>query len=415
MTRRSDNAAQQSDADDRITVLHVDDAVSFGGSLMVVSHLVKYLDNKRFRSVVVGEAEPEVLEHLFGDRATIYRIPRAFNYVHWYRAQQAFAVIPFQWLRRLLSYLLTVVRSLLNIPYQIRLASVVVREKVDIIHQANGFARFLFLLLGRPAVATMAGIPKHRYSPLYRFLLSSLRRHIMISGVVRDAHLRAGGREDLAEIIPNPCDPEPISPEERTAVRERFGFTPDDRVFGIVGRVVEWKGQREFLAAAEITLDRIPEANAAIVGDAADAGAGGVSSYFNGLRETARGSEHGDRIHFLGYMENVRDAYALLDVLVHASIEPEPFGLVIIEAMGHGIPVVAAETGAPPEIIEHGRDGYLVDPRDPEAMADAIIKLLTDDDLRDAMGSAGREKVYDRYHAREYARKLEEVYEEVLS
>ena len=96
---------------------------------------------------------------------------------------------------------------------------------------------------------------------------------------------------------------------------------------------------------------------------------------------------------------------------MHASVEPEPFGLVLVEAMAAGKPVVATAQGGPLEIVEEGITGFLVPPGDAEALAGALGKLLADEGLGRRMGEAGRQRAWERFSVERMVRELEEVYE----
>ena len=104
-----------------------------------------------------------------------------------------------------------------------------------------------------------------------------------------------------------------------------------------------------------------------------------------------------------------------MDVCVHTSIEPEPFGLVITEAMLYGIPVVASDRGAPKEIVEDGLSGFLIDPEDTGKLAETIIQLLSDESLRYEIGNKGSERVKKVYNLTEFGHSLNEVYLKAIS
>ena len=378
--------------------------------MVVTSLLVKYMDPRRYRAVVVGEAEDDVLQYQFGKIATYYRIRRAYGYHERLRLRQAFGPRPI-WTRRLLRGVLHRMRLLTNLPYHLRLAAVVLRERVDLIHHSNGLVRPFLALFGRPMVGTLQGLRERRLSLLQRLALKRFRLFIMISQVVHERYLAIGGRPEIAVLIPNPCDPTEIPEGLRTRARAELGVSRGAKLFGIVGRVVPWKGQREFLTAADKVLADNTNAVAVIVGDAAD----GADDYFDELRGMAAASPFADRIIFTGYVEDMKRIYAALDVAVHASIRPEPFGLVITEALGHGIPIVAAASGGPAEVVEHGVDGFLVDPTNAPAMAAAVSTLLSDDLLRGQMGQRGKEKAFSStYHAKPYAGRVQDLYDTIF-
>ena len=193
-------------------------------------------------------------------------------------------------------------------------------------------------------------------------------------------------------------------------MREQYGIEPGQHVFAIVGRIVRWKGHIEFLKAADIVFQSVPQAKGLIVGDFSD----GDSRYQALITRMVDESRFSDRFIFTGYVRDVADLYSIMDVCVHASIDPEPFGLVITEAMAHGVPVVASNRGAPPEIINDGVDGFLVDPAASERLAGVIISLLSDEELRQRIGDKGRERVRKGFRLNTYARAMEKVYMEVL-
>ena len=121
-----------------------------------------------------------------------------------------------------------------------------------------------------------------------------------------------------------------------------------------------------------------------------------------------------DRVIMTGYVRDVSSMYEIMDVCVHASIEPEPFGLVIIEAMANKVPVIASDLGAPKEIITDGTNGYIVSPNQAQALADKVIQLLTDDKQREKMGENARLHVQEHYNDKNYAQTVEKIYADLL-
>ena len=405
-----DAAAEPAGSSAPRTVLYVDDAMSYGGSLVVTALLAKYLDPKRYRAVVVAQVDQSVLHFLFGKTASYHRVPHTYNYLERVQMRDRWGGASAGLVTRALRYALHLVRHVADWRYQLRLAGVILRERVDLIHDSNGYVSPFLALLGRPMVGTLQGFTKP-YGWLQRMALRRFGAFIMISSAVRDHYIACGGRPEIVRLLPNPCDPQPITDELRERMRKKFGLRAGAKVFGIIGRVVEWKGQREFLAAALLVLAEIPDAVAMIVGDAAD----GTEAYFEELRSTAAASPFRDRVLFTGYVEETVGVYAVLDVAGHASITPEPFGLVVIEAPGHGVPIVAANDGGPLDIVEDGVDGFLVDPRDTRALASAISRLLRDDALRARVGAKGREKVMTKYHAKPYTEQVQTLYDGILN
>ena len=389
-------------------MLYIDEGTSFGGSLVVVSHLIRYLP-ENYRAVVVSETDDELLEFLYPTAEGRYVVKRRFNYTHWDRVRPTIRKFPTRILRSLLSMLVTIVAGLCNAGYYFRVWRIVRRHNVGLIHHANGASHLLLTFFGCANVATMQGIKTTSFSAAQRWAHQRMQSFVMISEAAREAYLRFGGREEITTTIPNPCDPKPVAVSEHAAIRERFGLKEGERSFAIFGRVVHWKGQKEFAQAALKVLEQVPNAKALIVGDAADGG----RDYLDEVRAIIDASPHGERVIWTGYVADVHELYSVIDIAVHASIVPEPFGLVVIEPMGYGKPIVAANAGGPVEIVESGVDGYLVDPRDTDALASTITQLLTDDALRERIGAAAKAKVEAHYHARRYAEKISAIYEKI--
>jgi glycosyltransferase involved in cell wall biosynthesis len=170
--------------------------------------------------------------------------------------------------------------------------------------------------------------------------------------------------------------------------RSTLGAAHGEPLVGIVGRLQPWKGQHVFLRAAARVVQSNSHARFAVVGDAI----GGFSrDYPEHLRELAASLGIADRVCFAGERRDVAGVMKALDVFVHASTD-EPFGIVVVESLAAGTPVVATRGGGVPEIVSDGENGFLVPAGDDAAMASRIGALLSDDALRRRFAAAGRER-----------------------
>lgn len=145
-------------------------------------------------------------------------------------------------------------------------------------------------------------------------------------------------------------------------------------VIGLVGQIAHWKGQDVLIRAAPEVLAEVPGARFAIVG--ACLFPENEQRYEAGLGDLLRDLDLDDQVRLLGSIEPIEPVMAALDVLVHASRRPEPFGRVIIEALVQGTPVVTTNRGAGPELVPD-HVGRVVQADDPSALATALIDLLT--------------------------------------
>jgi glycosyltransferase involved in cell wall biosynthesis len=178
---------------------------------------------------------------------------------------------------------------------------------------------------------------------------------------------------------------------------------------GMVGRLAPWKGQHVFLDGFRQAFGHGSE-SAVIVG----APLFGEDWYEADLRRRAQVLGLNGRIVFAGFREDIWTALGEIDILVHASVTPEPFGQVIVEGMSAGLPVVATDAGGPAEIIEDGVDGLLYPPGDADALASRLRGLADDPALRARVGAAARESS-KRFTARAAADRVTWVYERVLA
>jgi glycosyltransferase involved in cell wall biosynthesis len=158
-------------------------------------------------------------------------------------------------------------------------------------------------------------------------------------------------------------------------------------VVGLVGRLQPWKGQDRLLEAQSILRDRGHEMHLVIIGgDAYDLS----PAYAESLPRLATRLGLVASVTMTGQVPDAGPYFGQLDVLVNAS-DPEPFGIVLLEGMAHGVPVVAVGSGGPAEFIVDGETGLIARSGDPRALADAIEPLLASEQLRRKLGQAGRE------------------------
>jgi glycosyltransferase involved in cell wall biosynthesis len=179
------------------------------------------------------------------------------------------------------------------------------------------------------------------------------------------------------------------SPAETGRLIENSGGGP---IVGMVGQIARWKGQDVFLQAAKLLAEKLPQAKFLIIGEALF----DEKDFRRELKDFVANNNLQERVIFTGHLENVYPLLQRLDVLAHCSVEPEPFGRVLIEAMALGVPVIAARGGAVEEIIQDREDGLIVIPGDYCQLAAAIEKLLADKPLRSRLASNGAIKARKR-------------------
>ncbi len=174
-----------------------------------------------------------------------------------------------------------------------------------------------------------------------------------------------------------------VSRDEVAALRTELGVGPARKLLGVFGRLAAWKGQAVFLQA----LALVPDAIGVIVGDALF----GEDEYARELYRLVETLGLTDRVKFLGFRSDVPALMSAMDVIVHSSVAPEPFGRVVVEGMLSGRPVIASAAGGVLEIIEDGRSGFLYEPGNAQALAAVMMRVIAEPELASRVAQAGRE------------------------
>jgi glycosyltransferase involved in cell wall biosynthesis len=167
--------------------------------------------------------------------------------------------------------------------------------------------------------------------------------------------------------------------------REALSLPVRGPLIGIFGRLQSWKGMHVLVDAMPAVLAKYPQATALVVGGIWEMEA----EYEKKLHDRARTLGIENRVIFAGHQTNIADWMQACDIIVHAS-DREPFGMVVVEAMALGKPVIAGATGGPREVVTDNVDGFLVGFEDTAGMTGAILRYLDDPEMARRMGEAGR-------------------------
>lgn len=221
-------------------------------------------------------------------------------------------------------------------------------------------------------------LPKHPLSTAIRlFAWLSARTHILaVSHATSRAFCGALDFQGRARTIHNGVDlvNYPLKVVGASTFRERIGIPQSDFVVCAVGQICERKGLRELINAFQRICKSAPRMHLAIVGSVVFKH---EEPYFQTLREMVANSTCADRIHFTGELSNVPEVLQGSDLLVLNSRQ-EPFGLVLVEAMSSGTPVLATRVGGIPEIVTDQVNGWLVEKEDVIGLASKLLNLYLD-------------------------------------
>ncbi len=200
---------------------------------------------------------------------------------------------------------------------------------------------------------------------------------------------------------------------DASATRRALGLPPGEVVVGIVSRLYKWKGHHDLIAALALVARETPNVTLVIVGEDDTRAHPTSESYRGELEAQLRALGLGKKVVFTGFRTDIPELMASFDIFAHPSWE-EPFGMVFLEAMAMAKPVVAWNSGAAPEVISHGETGLLVERGRVPELAEAIVRLARDGELRRRLGENGRERVQTEFTPRRMCEAMTAVYRATL-
>jgi glycosyltransferase involved in cell wall biosynthesis len=288
-----------------------------------------------------------------------------------------------------------------------------VELRIDAVHLNNSCGGDHDLLagafrLGLPTLAHQRGYPQE-VGRIERWFARRLDAILSISNSVTDDLKAKGLYGPNTTLVHDGIDPaRVVANADGAAARARFGIPADAPLVGVVGNVKGWKGQDTLIRAMRHVVASFPQARCLVVGSNAD------PPYMEKIQRHVAEAELGDRVIFTGYERHPAACMAAMDVVVHTSTAPEPFGLVVLEGMAVGRPVVATKHGGPLDVIVDGESGFLTPPDDERALADVLLRLLGDPALRTRVGEAGKRRLHEKFTARHNIAGIQAVYERLL-
>ena len=385
-------------------ILYLQSNSEVGGSDICLLRMVENLDPTRFRPIVALPSDGPLREDFERRGARVVILSRMLKLT----TRKG----PFYYLRFLANY----PSAILHVVRLIR------REQVDLVHTNtlhNLYGWLAARLAGRPHVWHIREIVSQSAAVrrLEVFLARRFAERVIAMSAAAADMFRGGGGEypPHLRIMWDSIDLTRFHPRNSgRRILSELRVDPGSPLVGLLGRLDRGKGVDVFLRAAAICRKEYPRARYVVCG-------GEIEGHEAVGREAARRVRElglADAVCFTGWRYGPGDmpeVHAALSVLVSASTLPESFGLVLIEAMATGKPVVATDHGGPSEVCVDGETALLVPPEDPRRMADAILELLRDPQRAASMGRAGRERAEQNFDARRHARDLQLLYEEVLN
>ncbi|MGC8785902.1 MAG: glycosyltransferase family 4 protein [Anaerolineae bacterium] len=406
----------------RHRVLYVESAPSVGGSVISLYELLRGLDRTRYEPIVVTYTRHEYVDKFraLGVEVIAWDVYQTQEHrPAW--VSQVRSSWPVQRLRRTtwgssfyhnLGFSLFLVRKVWPLVQALR--HVIVQRGVHLVHtntliDHDRAGILAAKLTGRPCVCHIRDFDTLNWFD--RKLAQMADQLIYISEIVQRRYVEAEVPSYKGRVIYNGLDVAAfINALDRDRGRQIFCLGPNDLAVGMVGRLEPWKGQEVFLKAMALLQEMVPNVKGIIVGDPPPY----RPEYRQVLQSLCDSLGLSSRVLFNAFRVDVPVVMSALDVVVLASVTPEPFGRVLIEAMAAGKPVVATNCGAASEIVQDGVHGLLVPPADANAMAHAIAYLLMHRDEAEVMGRRGRSRVEAQFHLKQYVDGVQAIYEGLL-
>ena len=295
----------------------------------------------------------------------------------------------------------------------LKLARLLKKEKIDILHSFMFSENILGAMAAHWAQTPMVitcrrdtgilseGKPRHFLA--YRLTNRWVDRILCVSEAIRTLVIRTErALEAKVLTIPNGAQIEtPLSPERKAAEREKWGVPKEALLVAIVANLSWIKDHETFFKAAERVKREKPNVRFWVIGEGA---------LRKKLEKQVASLKLRQEVRFFGRVADPKPLLSLADISVNASLS-EGMSNTILESMALGIPVVATDVDGNPETVADGKTGLLVPPKNPEAMAEAILRLAKDASLAAKMGKAGRDRIRRELNLDRMVRANETLYE----
>jgi glycosyltransferase involved in cell wall biosynthesis len=374
---------------------------TIGGSHYCLLYLIEHLDRTRFEPLVVFYEPNPILPRFEAAAKTI--IHPQDRPVQWSNAGALPALAG-----RAVNFFrfLAVVRS--HIAF-------LRRHHIDIVHLNNSITRHqdwaLAAFLAKvPCIVHERGLNR-AYTARDRALARRLALIIPMSAWIRDHMVERGVPGENIRVMYDGLDPDLVKVTTPAAeLRQAWNIGDHERVIGIVGNVREWKGQETVVRAMIEVARRFPNVVCFIVGNTTTAD----QAYLAKLKKIAADAGIERNLRFTGFQRDVPSFMNMMEVVIHASIAPEPFGMVVLEGMAQRKAVIGSRAGGVIEMVVEGETGFTFPPGDAQTLAARIGNLLEDPARAVRMGEAGYERLLREFTITKYMNNIHGTYEAVL-
>jgi glycosyltransferase involved in cell wall biosynthesis len=382
-------------------ILYLENAIGWGGAAICLKLIAASLDKRKYHPIITAPHNDAIYSS-YGNVADWRYIPdKKIN-------KNELAKRTGDSVASAADYLFNVM------PYVIRLLYLAKKERPDIIHLNNdpvcNLAGVLVArLLNIPCISHVRGSVTWD-SWVTRWLYAHVDYIIPVAEWVKRNVINLGVPESKVKTISDGRILEEFAkPFNVGSTRDSLGLRSDQLSAGIVGLLIPWKGHKVFIEAAKIVAERYPDCALLIIGKAPES----CEDYEQKLKRIVADNRL-KNVAFAGHRDDIANVMRTLDIVVHASTEPDPYPNVVIEGMAAGRAVIASRLGGPVEMIADNENGVLINPGDPRLLADSICRLLENKELRLRLGREAKKSAFGKWSIENHIEKIQAVYEKVL-
>ncbi|GEM_PF-308172 len=395
-------------------ILIAESGSGYGGTAKYLTNLLSSIDRNVFAMEVVAYGDGPFVKEIERQwplmRQGLWRYPWGEKEEVWGKVKTG------SFLEQFFNYIFSTVFSLLQIFIMVpRISIWLMRKKISIVHLNNGIRSHIPLLMaaklaGCSIICHFHGWRSFTHSE--QWLTPWVDQFIAISESGA-TFLRTQISSNNIIAIPNGLPilrQLDVSKDQLQSERSMLQISKDSKVISIIGRLVEWKGQEVYLNALAKVIKHNPDVIGVILGHDPTPN----QQYLTKLRAMTVKLGISSHVRFLPWQEDVQTIYHISDIVVHASIDPEPFGLVILEAMFARKAVIATKGGGVSDLINDQESGLLIEPNNSDQLASSMERLISDPTFASQLAKAGEQRAKIFFSIERNASMVQEVYQNLL-
>ncbi len=392
-------------------ILIIDESLGFGGAISSIGSALRHIEKDNYEFYVILSFKDTKFGEDYFKAKKVYQIPR-------YDIQAPKNVRRFlgKFVHKLFCYFLFTINIYIDhIPRLIRYLIIIENEKINIVHTNSCIRTNLVGIIAakisrRPCISHIRNYEKIFGMTKKMYDRKFIKRIIVNTNDQKKFLIKQNVREADIEQICEGIEMDKFNRKQGdNYLFETLSIPRRELSIGMVGMLTRWKGQEVLINAVNKIKDSISNFYIFFIGDTITKG----DSYKGYLMSLVKEFKLDENIIFTGLRNDISDILPSLDIFVHASINPEPFGRVIIEAMAASLSVIASDAGGPLEIIENGYDGLLFNMGDSDDLAKKLLSLVEDSSFRKVLGMNARKKVEKNFLQKNLSDELERIYNKI--